>query len=126
MDSISRVAILEYCEKAYSELNDSICKKILSGGNITRNSASNPEQQALVDEIGSVAKKFNPKNGLSKFADALGDINQKAEKTLSSTDATVVYAVSMMTYYSAKYWSTEENRKKWQKLRENAKKKAKK
>jgi hypothetical protein len=126
MDSISRIAILEYSEKAF-DVNDSIFKKMLAGSNvgssITNAPKFSPEQQALIDEIGSIVKKFNPKKGLTKLANELGKINQKAAKTLSGTDAIVVYAVSITTFYSTKYWS--ENVTKWQTLGSEVKNKNK-
>jgi hypothetical protein len=125
MDSISRVAVMEYSEKAFAE-HDSIFKNFLFGSNIggiTKDPKFNPEQQVLIDEIKSVIMKYNPKDGLPQLAKRFGEINQKAAKTLSDTDAIVVYAVSMTTYYSTKYWS--DNMPKWQVLREEVKKKKK-
>jgi coenzyme F420-reducing hydrogenase alpha subunit len=126
MDSVNRVAVLEFSEKAFGE-NDSILKNYILGNNrgdsTTKNIARTPEQQALMDEILSVIKKFNPKDGLSKLADKLGKINQKAAKTLSETDATVIHIVSITTYYSTKYWLN--NGLKWQELGEEVKKKKK-
>jgi hypothetical protein len=125
MDSVCRVAILDYNEKVLGE-NDSILKRFLmntnvNGSDATKDSKFNSEQQTLIEEIGSVVKKYNPKKGLPKLANELGDINQKAAKTLSDTDATAVYAVSITTYYSTKYWLT--NAQKWQALGEEVKKK---
>jgi hypothetical protein len=126
MDSISRVAVMEYTEKAFAE-HDSIFKNFLfgsnTGGGITNDPKFNPEQQVLIDDIKSVIMKYKPKDGLPKLAEKLGEINQKATKTLSDTDAIVVYAVSMTTYYSTKYWLN--NMPKWQALGEEVKKKKK-
>jgi hypothetical protein len=127
MDSVIRVAMSEYIPKTFG-VNDSIFGKILSGSSIGGGGGTakdsirwKPEQQVLMDEIMSVIKKFNPKKGLSKLADELGKVNQKAVKTLSETDAIPIYAVSTMTYYSTKYWSS--NFSKWQALTAEAKKK---
>jgi hypothetical protein len=125
MDSVTRVAILEFSEKVFGT-NDSVLKKMLLGssigGGIAKDSIRrNPEQQVLIDEIMSAVKVFKPKDGLSKLADNLGKVNQKATKTLSETDAMPVYAASMTTYYSTKYWMS--NFSKWQTLTAEAKKK---
>jgi hypothetical protein len=130
IDSVSRVAMVEFSEKAFTgeEFSgmDSLLKKMLlndNNGSGVQDSIRNPEQQALIAEIMSVAQKFNPKDGLSKLANDLGEINRKAAKTLSEADATAVYAVSTTGYYSAKYWTDMKNVRKWQAIGKKIKKK---
>jgi hypothetical protein len=121
MDSVTRVAILDFIATLDSTSHP-IVADLLSGKQHQQDLPDNPQLKAMRDEMIDVIKKSS--GDLDKLAMQLGAINQKATANLPEKEASVIYATSCTTYYSAKYWS--DNMKKWQKLRENAKEKAKK
>ena len=120
MDSVRRVAMSEFVAQ-HPEVD-----AYLSDSPAASPDAHPPssELQALLGEIQAAVKNFKPQTGFEKLERQLGEINRKAAKTLSEAETNKVYAVSVTSYYSTKYWM--ENGRKWQSLGEYVKAKIKK
>ncbi|WP_298650147.1 hypothetical protein [uncultured Proteiniphilum sp.] len=78
-----------------------------SSGTVTNNAAV----QQLLNEITSVLGNEFKENELPRLKMQLDIINQKAAKTLSETDAAVIYCTTSTGYHSYQYWMN--NHIKW-------------
>jgi hypothetical protein len=123
IDSVTRVSILDFTATLDSiSPSHSMVGDILSGKKTQQDTPDSPELKAMQGEMLNVIKKSS--GDLVQMAIQLGAINQKAAANLSDKEAAAIYAATCMTYYSATYW--KDNMEKWQKFRDNAKKKIKK
>jgi hypothetical protein len=79
--------------------------------------------QVLLGETQAAIKNFNTRTGFKKLELQIGEINRKAAETLSEAEKDKVYAVSVTSYYSVRYWI--ENGLKWKEFGEYVKTKNK-
>jgi hypothetical protein len=121
MDSVTRVAVLDFFAMFDSTTINPVVADMISGKKSVPNIPDDPQLKTMMNEMMNVVR--NSSSDLDKMAKQFGAINQKAAANLPEK-AVAVYATSCVTYYSAVYW--KDNLKKWNKLRDKAKKKAKK
>jgi hypothetical protein len=120
MDSVKRVAISDFVA-AFDTAFNPVVADIIAGKKTQPNISEDPQLKAEIDEMMNVIKKCS--GDLDKMAKEFGAINRKATANMPEK-AIVIHSISCVTYYSAIYW--KDNRQKWDKLRNKAKKKIKK
>jgi hypothetical protein len=116
MDSVTRVAVLDFTKQFNDQLANSVLADILSGKKPQQDIPANVQE--MLDEVKSVTNKYAPR-GLDQLATQLGKINQRVAKNLSEREAMMVYVTTGIGYYTVKYWMG--NTEKWKGLIEYAK-----
>jgi hypothetical protein len=124
IEKVSTTAIYDFCDSLSHVMElDSATRCFLLQKNKPNDIIKiNPHLKPFIKEIRSV--KFDLKGGLSQFENQLDAINLKAASTLSEKDANIIYSITSVSMYSAKYWAQDDmqNAKKWLKLIKNARK----
>ena len=101
-------ATLDFCmQNKKLQKNIDFCKSVLKNSVPLKSSGSedfSPALKQLLNEITVVLRQEFKKNEMSRLKTQLDGINQKAARTLSETDAAVIYCTTSTGYCSYQYW----------------------